>query len=197
MSPTARRSDTTKRAPNLAGREIWEWRNAVCADKSLLPAARLVAMRLSFHADRATGECFPSQGTLATEVAMHRSRVQRHIADVMARGWLEFARPPKRGVGNRYRLRTATPEVVPLGRQVQRQDTRQVDLLRRRDLTYCVDRGGLRSRSLVVHDPKGNGLQAGFPDSADAPSVQPADAPATHWEPIRIHMDARSARPVA
>jgi hypothetical protein len=165
----------TAQPERLAGREIWKWREAVSADGCLRPAARLIALRLSFHADKITGECWPSQLTLAREVAMHRSRVQGHVGAIIERGWLELAREPRRGCVSRYRLRMA--EVDYAGRPLANQE---VDYPDGHDLPTQADTSGLPRRAQSVQSfSRSEGLITGSRAVASAPALPPAQPTTT------------------
>ena len=68
---------------------------------------KLLLVRLAERADKATGECWTSFDTLATETEMSRRSVIRGIGRLEAGGWLEVVRHPR---GNRYRLPEMTRE---------------------------------------------------------------------------------------
>jgi len=158
----------------LTGRDIWLWREAVSADKSLTAAARLTALRLSFHADPKGGPIWVPQEKLATELGMHRRSVQVHLASVLRRDWLAYARSPIRGQVTRYHL-TMASKVDAYTRQGSKFE---VDANTSHDMTQIRVMSGRKYASQVVHVVQRSELRTedatAFADAqAAAPSIEP------------------------
>ena len=91
-------------AEPVLGRDVWDWREGLIADKSLTPATRLLGVRLSMYANVQTGACFPSESTLANNVGTSRTRVHERIGELVARGWVQYEREGKIGRAASYLL---------------------------------------------------------------------------------------------
>jgi hypothetical protein len=90
-------------APDDFTRRKFEWLDQVVADRSLTPLAFHVAYLLSGYLNRATGEAFPSQETLAKRLGLTARGVRKLVAQVSDGGHLEVLEAHGRGRMNIYR----------------------------------------------------------------------------------------------
>lgn len=82
--------------------DLFTWRDAVMSEHG--PAAsttRHVLLTLGTHMDAQGGSCFPSTRTLATETALSRKTVEKHLRLAEDGGWIE--RKPRSGSGQGWR----------------------------------------------------------------------------------------------
>lgn len=70
----------------------WKVLQAIFADGSLPPSAKLVAGRLLYHHSAQTGRCSPSYQTLADGTALTRRRAIQGVQELEACGWLNVRR---------------------------------------------------------------------------------------------------------
>lgn len=110
------------------GRKRGRWATislALVIDPRISAEPKLVAAMLGAYADR-TGHCYPSLGTIAARLGLHRRTVQRHLRTLEAGGYIMTWRRPRidgRGgsASNGYLLlfppvldnHGATPDVAP------------------------------------------------------------------------------------
>lgn len=74
---------------------LFAWRAAIVAS-TLASTARHVALTLSLHMDGDGGSCWPSVPTIAAETGLREETVRRHLAGLVAGGWLDRRERPGR-----------------------------------------------------------------------------------------------------
>ncbi|MDP7305473.1 MAG: helix-turn-helix domain-containing protein [Pirellulaceae bacterium] len=65
---------------------------AVIRDTSLPPLTRLVYVALAIYADHETGECFPSQKTIADDIGIKERAVRNHLQALIDAGYVEVVK---------------------------------------------------------------------------------------------------------
>ena len=83
---------------------VWRWREAICADRDLTDAAKVVGLRLSFHYDYDRRTVWAPEDRLAAECACHESTVQRARRRLVERGALHVVETARRNRATRYGL---------------------------------------------------------------------------------------------
>lgn len=91
-------------------RQRLAWLDAVMADPAVTAAGFRLAYAISGFINRATGDAWPSQETLAARLGMTPRNVRNLIDQLAARGHLTIIRSKGRGNVNRYRLARTAPE---------------------------------------------------------------------------------------
>lgn len=72
----------------------WTWRDAVAADKSLTPFARLIAVLLATKfANAKTGKCYPGLQAIMASVSGPKSSTLRALAQLEDAGWIKKVVP--------------------------------------------------------------------------------------------------------
>jgi hypothetical protein len=90
-------------APDDFTRRKFEWLDQVAADRSLSPLAFHVAYLLSGYLNRATGEAFPSQETLAKRLGCTVRGVRKLVGQLVDGDHVEVLESHGRGRMNIYR----------------------------------------------------------------------------------------------
>ncbi len=73
--------------------DTFKFQRAVVKDENLSCAARHLLLTISAHLDK-SGQCWPSQKTLAREMRCSPRRVQTALQEAKTGGWIETRRRP-------------------------------------------------------------------------------------------------------
>ncbi len=85
------------------------WLRQIAYDADLTPFAMRVAVALTRYFNRATGDAYPSQETLAADLSASSDGVRKAVIQLEAAGHLQVIRGRGRTNHNRYRPVTKTP----------------------------------------------------------------------------------------